>query len=278
MTRAESLVEHLLGKLGTESQSIRQQWSGPVGTTTRHFVVDDLLPEAVCEEIFLAFPRDASGFFSRESFRERKRTSADLRTYPAILSDITYAFQDARVVDFVAACTGMTQLEPDPKLYAGGLSMMFKDDFLNPHIDNSHDVMRQRYRRLNLLYYISPDWTLEDGGNFELWDDKRRVAKTVVSARNRLVVMETNRASWHSVSPVRSDAPRCCVSNYYFSRVSPDDTDYFHVTSFSGRPEQAVRRILGVADNALRNLVSRAFRVGRGRKQINKTDRPDNQG
>ncbi len=27
-------------------------------------------------------------------------------------------------------------------LYAGGLSMMFEGDFLNPHIDNSHDAGR----------------------------------------------------------------------------------------------------------------------------------------
>ena len=178
-------------------------------------------------------------------------------------------------MEFVAACTGMTQLEPDPKLYAGGLSMMFAGDFLNPHIDNSHDAMRQRYRRLNLLYYVSPEWTLEDGGNFELWDDGRQVAKTIVSARNRLVVMETDRSSWHSVSPVQSDMPRCCVSNYYFSKVSPDETDYFHVTSFSGRPEQAFRRVLGVVDNTLRNLVARMLKVGRGRNRVNEPDRPD---
>lgn len=277
MTKTESLVELLLERLGAESDNIREQWSAPVGTSTRHFVVDDLLPEALCEEIYQAFPRDASGFFNRESFRERKRTSADLGTYPAILSDITYAFQDPRIVDLVAACTGMAQLEPDPKLYAGGLSMMFTDDFLNPHIDNSHDVMRQRYRRLNLLYYISPDWRLEDGGNFELWDESRRVVKTIVSAPNRLVVMETNRSSWHSVSPVQADMPRCCVSNYYFSKVSPDETDYFHVTSFSGRPGQVFRRVLGVADNGLRNLVSRTLKIGRGRKRVNATDHSEDQ-
>jgi len=275
MTKTESLVELLLNRLGAESDNIRRQWAAPVGTSTCHFVVDDLLPEELCEEIFLAFPRDAAGFFSRESFRERKRTSADLSSYPAILSGITYAFQDPRVVEFVAACTGMTQLEPDPKLYAGGLSMMFAGDFLNPHIDNSHDAMRQRYRRLNLLYYVSPEWTLEDDGNFELWDDGRQVAKTIVSARNRLVVMETDRSSWHSVSPVQSDMPRCCVSNYYFSKVSPDETDYFHVTSFSGRPEQAFRRVLGVVDNTLRNLVARMLKVGRGRNRVNEPDRPD---
>ena len=35
---------------------------------------------------------------------------------------------------------------------------MTEGDFLNPHIDNSHDAKRERYRRLNLLYYVSPGW------------------------------------------------------------------------------------------------------------------------
>lgn len=114
---------------------------------------------------------------------------------------------------------GFKKIEPDPKLYAGGLSMMFSGDFLNPHIDNSHDGDRHRYRRLNLLYYVSPGWNLRNGGNLELWDEARIKPKTLVALENRLVVMETNKISWHSVSKVEIDRPRCCVSNYYFSEV-----------------------------------------------------------
>lgn len=142
---------------------------------------------------------------------------------------------------------------------------------LNPHIDNSHDGTRNLYRRLNLLYYVSPNWALENGGNFELWDPKVKTQKTIVSQCNRLVVMETNKSSWYSVSGVRAEAPRYCVSNYYFSAASPDNHDYFHVTSFSGRPEETGRRLLGIVDNNLRNVVSKVLRVGRGTKLVNKT-------
>ena len=37
---------------------------------------------------------------------------------------------------------------------------MFEGDFLNPHVDNSHDANREKYRRLNLLFYVSPDWKM----------------------------------------------------------------------------------------------------------------------
>ncbi len=183
------------------------------------------------------------------------------------MSDITLAFHDAKIVDLISELTGFDKLEPDPLLYAGGLSMMFEGDFLNPHLDNSHDAKRERYRRLNLLYYVSPDWSLETGGNFELWNEARTVPKTLVSDFNRLVIIETNKTSWHSVSPVKIDRPRCCVSNYYFSTISPDATEYFHVTSFSGRPEEKFKRLVGVFDNAMRNVVSKTLKRGRGKQR-----------
>jgi hypothetical protein len=41
------------------------------------------------------------------------------------------------------------------------------------------------------------------------------------------------------------------------------------VTSFDGRPEEPVKRVVGVIDNALRNMVSKTLKVGRGKDEIN---------
>ncbi|MCY1562762.1 hypothetical protein D3C87_1802130 [compost metagenome] len=67
--------------------------------------------------------------------------------------------------------------------------------------------------------------------------------------------MITNKTSIHSVSKVTAEASRCCVSNYYFSPHSLEDGNYFHVTSFYGRPEEPVKKILLALDRKLRNLV-----------------------
>lgn len=269
-SKQEYFVNKILQRLDAASEEIIAQWKNPVDTSTRHFYVDELLSQSDVEEIYAAFPRNGEGFFDRESFREKKRTSANLSDFNAILSDITYAIQDTRIVNKVSELCFMKSIEPDPKLYAGGLSMMFPNDYLNPHIDNSHDGERSKYRRLNLLYYVSPDWSFDKGGNFELWNEARTIPKTIISYQNRLVVMETNKTSWHSVSRVNAESPRCCVSNYYFSEVSPDGDEYFHVTSFLGRPEQPFRRYLGVLDNGLRNFVSRTLKIGRGKNLVNK--------
>lgn len=257
--RRSEFTSLILRRLDLGAKRISADWKNPhAGTPTHHCAIDDLLPENCALEAFKAFPKDGEGFITRNSFRERKRTSYDLDSLPEILTEITFALQSAPIVEKVAELTGIDALEPDPHLYAGGLSMMFKSDFLNPHIDNSHEKTKSKYRRLNLLYYVSPDWKEEYGGNLELWDPDVTRPVTLTSKFNRLILMETNSRSWHSVSPIVADGPRCCVSNYYFSDRSPSGKDYYHVTSFTGRPHQHVRRALGTIDNNLRTLARKA--------------------
>ena len=157
----------------------------------------------------------------------------------------------------------------DPQFYAGGLSAMTKGQFLNPHLDNSHDGNQQNYRVLNLLYYVTPEWNPANGGNLELWDSAVRERVEIQSLFNRLILMETNEKSWHSVNEVKTEGRRCCVSNYYFSPHSPNDgKETFHVTFFQARPEQPLKRLLTTADSHLRTLVRNFKKEGVGKKDV----------
>lgn len=271
MPDKDQLVRIIVDRLVRDRDELAALWQQPQGTHTRHLWVDDLLPDEIAHSIRAAFPPHAEGFFDRDTFREKKKTLTDLSGLPPILEAVTYALQAPDVIAAFGELAGMRQLVPDPSLYAAGLSMMFRGDFLNPHIDNSHDGRRTLYRRLNFLYYVSPGWESGHGGNFELWDPRVRRQKTVVSAFNRLLVMETNRRSWHSVSPVVVDDARCCVSTYVFSPESQDGSHYFHVTSFTGRPGETLRRVLGRADNVLRQAAAVALNAGRGRDRVNRS-------
>lgn len=227
-------------------------------TPVRHFVVDALLPGAWVEAAAAAFPRPQD-LLLRQSLRERKRVGVDLERYAPLLRDLLGAFHDAAVVDAVAAITGIDGLEPDPTLYASGLSVMGEGDFLNPHLDNSHDGDQRRYRVLNLLLYLTPDWRPEHGGNLELWPPERKTPLVLPALANRLVVMQTDRRSWHSVTPVRVDRARLCVSNYYFAARSATGETYRHVTTFAGRPEEPWKRILLRLDALALNALGRAM-------------------
>ena len=258
------LAALIADRLGGEEAALKKAWAVK-GEYPNVFVVDNLLPAQAAAMIAARFPEDGPIWRRLDSFRERKKTFAKLDSVDPLIAHITEAFHAPAVIDAISAITGMDALEADPSLYAGGLSMMLPGDFLNPHIDNSHDARRRRYRRLNLLYYVSPDWTAECGGNLEVWDLPVIRRKEIVSRFNRLVVMETNKTSWHSVSSVRAGRPRRCVSNYYFSPHSPDGSSYYHVTSFLGRPDQSGRRALGRVDNFLRQTVATTLGVSRGK-------------
>lgn len=246
--------------LDLQYKELKQAWES--SGNVKYFYIDNLLPIEVVAAIRNAYP-SADQMKFKDTLRERKLIAAQMDQYDPVLEEILYAFQQQSVVESIAAITGIKALEPDAQLYAGGISRMEQGHFLNPHIDNSHDKERKRYRVLNLLFYVSPDWSLENGGNLELWPEGvRGKPVTITSAFNRLVVMITDTRSWHSVSPLVADASRCCVSNYYFSKVSPEGKDYFHVTSFRGRPEQKLRTVALMADQALRMGIRRFFPQG----------------
>jgi Rps23 Pro-64 3,4-dihydroxylase Tpa1-like proline 4-hydroxylase len=251
------LAREICDRLDSRRHEIRQQWeqSAPV----RHFVVDDVLPRKWAEQIRTAFP-DGNAMTLRRSLREKKYVAAQMNRYDPLLEESIYGFQMPGVVERIGQITQIKALEPDHMLYAGGISVMSPGHFLNPHIDNSHDKMRQRYRVLNLLYYVSPQWPEDRGGNLELWQNGPTGTPTTITSRfNRLVVMITSPNSWHSVSRNHATANRCCVSNYYFSPHPIDGEDYYHVTSYRGRPEQPLRDVALRTDNWLRTMIRTNF-------------------
>ena len=264
------VVNLICQRLERDQEGLRQTFlrrNEKIGT--RFVAVSNLLPDDLAHEIYRSLP-SVNQMRLLSSFRERKYTFKQLDLAPSLLKDITVAIQDPKVVSLVEQITGISHQVPDPLLYAGGISIMTAGHFLNPHIDNSHDGERNHYRVLNLLYYVTPNWKPEYGGNLELWNHKVEECITIPSQFNSLVIMETNRKSWHSVNPIVYNGQRCCVSNYYFSTQSPEGEDYFHVTSFCARPEQKVRRAVSAVDNLARSGLRKIWRYGLGRKDVYK--------
>jgi len=227
-----------------------------------HLFVDDVLPENIAREIAAVFPKPGE-MILKKSLRENKYIAAQMNLYDPLLEECIYAFQDEKIVKLIGEICGITNLIPDENLYAGGISLMENKQFLNPHLDNSHDKDRNLWRVLNLLYYVTPDWKEEYGGNLELWPDGLDNPQVTIHSKfNRLAIMETHNNSLHSVSPVIFEGSRCCVSNYYFSEVPLLETDSFHVTSFRGRPEDKVTDAVLRTDTWLRMLIRKVFRKG----------------
>ena len=230
--------------------------------TIGYFYLDNLLPNELVHQIHESFPK-LEETVKKKNIREYKYLAYQMDAYNHLLEEVIYAFQEEKVVNLVSEICDIENLMPDSNLYAGGLSLMANKNYLNPHLDNSHDKDRNLWRVLNLLYYVTPNWKVENGGNLELWQEGLKKEKTtVVSKFNRLVVMATHQNSWHSVSKVHVDDIRCCVSNYYFSNKPLLATDNFHVTSFRAEKGQKIKDLLLQFDTKVRGGIRAFFKKG----------------
>lgn len=259
---SEDIVNLILDKIKLNSSEIEAKYKA-TKSEIGFFYIDNLLPDHIAKTCFEVFP-DKSEMTSLKSIREYKYVSAQMNQHHPLLEKVIYAFQNEKVVALISEICGITELYADNTLYAGGLSLMADGNFLNPHLDNSHDAERERWRVLNLLYYVTPNWELKNGGHLEVWPNGPKKTPILIESKfNRLVVMATHQSSWHSVNKVVSnDRARCCISNYYFSPNALKETDKFHVTKFRGRPEETFKNIILDADANLRMLVRKVFKKG----------------
>ncbi|MFM7794695.1 MAG: 2OG-Fe(II) oxygenase, partial [Microcystis panniformis] len=162
----KQLAQLIIQKLEDNRESLAKEFA--MSDQISSCVIDNLLDEQIVHFIYEAFPQKEE-MSQRNSIREFKYVAAQMNLYNPLLEEIIYAFQDPKFLSLLSEITGIPQLLPDEYLYAGGISLMDRGCFLNPHIDNSHDKDRKNYRVLNLLYYVTPDWQEGYGGNLELW-------------------------------------------------------------------------------------------------------------
>ena len=259
--KREELAKIIFQNLQANKEVLRKQYENSKNEIG-FFYLDNVFPESLATEIATKFP-NLEDTIKRKNLKELKYTAFQMDKYDTLLEEVIYAFQDEKIVETISEICNLTEIYPDENLYAGGLSLMAKNNFLNPHLDNSHDKDRNRWRVLNLLYYVTPDWKLENGGNLEIWPKGiKNEPITIVSKFNRLAVMATHQNSWHSVSKVEKEAIRYCVSNYYFSDNPLLDTDQFHVTTFRGWSSESVKDVLLQVDNRLRSGLRKIFKKG----------------
>lgn len=254
----KELTDLIVQRLNESKEHLKKQFfhEHPI-KVAHHFALDNLLPTEIAERIYANFP-NPSQMRLLNSPGELKLKYSYVKNESSLLQDIHFAIQDPRVIAVIEEITGIKNQVPNRSRLDGAVSTLLKGYYINPHLDNSHDLDRKHYQTVNLLYYVSPNWKLENGGNYELWDESIKNRIIVPSLFNRLLVMETNNTSWHSVNPVLCDAPRCCVFNYLYSEQPPRGQEYFHTASalffnplMRPRPEQKIRRAIVYVRNKL---------------------------
>jgi len=260
----EAIAKEIATKLNSiEGLPVVWNQSGSI----KYLIIDNFLPESVAYELFMSFPSN-DNMTLRQGTQEKKYISAEFPPDSSLVENCLYAFQEQPVIDCISKICQIPDLQGDPELYAGGISSMVEGCFLNPHIDNSHDRFQKKYRRLNLLYYVSADWDSDAEGSLQLWPNGLKGEPiTIPSKFNRLVIMATDKKSIHSVSKIsrQSESRRLCISNYYFSITSPSNNSYYHSTSFYGFPGEILKncslRLSSITRTIIKSLTGDFFGV-----------------
>ena len=144
-TNLSNLSNIISDRIKRSETELIDQWNKKKSYGENFFCLDNLLPEEITIKIYnLLLNMDSLYWRKNYSFREQKKNFFKLEKVDSLILNITEAFHDTKVIKKIEEITSIDNLEADPSLYAGGISMMNKNDFLNPHIDNSHDAKKKK--------------------------------------------------------------------------------------------------------------------------------------
>jgi Rps23 Pro-64 3,4-dihydroxylase Tpa1-like proline 4-hydroxylase len=131
------------------------------------------------------------------------------------------AVQDGRFTRFLEEVTGISPIIADQAIVGGGLHEIYPGGYLNVHTDFNFHPQSGHHRRLNILYYLNPEWREEWEGKLELWpEDFSGPFAEIAPILNRMVIFETSEISYHGhPKPLRfpQGLTRRSLATYYYS-------------------------------------------------------------
>jgi hypothetical protein len=177
-----------------------------------HLVIDDFVRPAFIESIQSIVLDDDHQFersFTDGSIQHNKTISTG-NDVPAVLQLLAGKLGSAPLLRWLERVSGRPGLVPDPyyNTDVGYYHIVGPGGVLASHLDHSHHATLGIPHVLNIVLYISPDWSDELGGRLFLYDRSGREARAEIEPRfNRAVVFACNPIAFHGVEPIVNDAP-----------------------------------------------------------------------
>lgn len=164
--------------------------------------IDDFLPEDVALDLFSKFPDLTTVGYASEkpSKGDVVRKKFGYRGVPPGFEQVFEAFSSEAFVKFLEALTGESNLLPDPDLGGAGISEVLPGGKLKIHVDYNLFKKHEKplLRKVNLIYFLTPDWQESWGGHLELWDkDATSPAARILPKFNRVAIFESSDRSYH---------------------------------------------------------------------------------
>lgn len=198
-----------------------------------HAVIDEVFSPKVFSELVNADlpPLSDAAWDKYHNPLEKKYTlNAALRIHPK-LHWIMWHFTQGHGLQFVKQVTGMHDLVCDPKLTGAGIHRIAKGGKLDLHLDHQTNPNMPGYeRKINLIYWIHPEWREEWGGHLELWGGEGRpqyLVSKIEPKPNRMALFECSDSSFHGHPDPLQCLPevyRTSIALYYFRKTEQNLT------------------------------------------------------
>lgn len=199
-----------------------------------HVVLDDFLPNEIALEIYRGYVEVDDQITHRDNRNTSRKLQQDVGRFSPALRAFAHAVTSREFLLFMETLSGIDCLIPDPYFLGGGAMISENNDFLNIHQDFNWHFQLQLHRRLNALFFLTPGWKPEYGGNLELYDQQKKV-REVIPLFNRLVVFATPGANHGQPSPVKGPINlkrRVFSAFFYTSRANDDIWEDPHFTKY----------------------------------------------
>ena len=191
----------------------------------QHLVLDNFLPLEVANELLYAFPDASEDCWQRsnnEGIEIKARTDWQSEfDIPDGLSGVVRVFNSAPILRAMAEVLSIPKLMSDPYYSGGGFNISERGGLLDIHVDGNYHDASGMNRRVNLLYYLNPNWEPTWGGEFGIYENNgETLVKAVAPTFNRCVIFDTRDKSYHGLpNPINfpSDDPRRSILLYYYT-------------------------------------------------------------
>lgn len=208
-----------------------------------YIVFDNFLPDNLAIQVAQGYPdpRDENVSWRHHSNHNTSRKFLDDETqWSQTFRQFARETQSRRFLLFLEELSGIESLLCDPYYIGGGAMASGPGDFLNVHQDFNWHHKLQAHRRLNALFYLTPNWDAAWGGNLELWSASGPEI-SISPLFNRVVIFSTLNADHGQPEPVScpSGIYRCVFSAFYYTARATDvELEEPHFTRY--RPDQSV--------------------------------------
>jgi Rps23 Pro-64 3,4-dihydroxylase Tpa1-like proline 4-hydroxylase len=217
-----------------------------------HIYIDNFLPKELAIKLSKEFPKLNK---VNKDWKVHKNKNViryfleDSSLYKKNLNIFSMLLNSRKFLLFLETLTGLESIIPDPFFVGGGAMSAGKGGFLNVHADFNYHHKLQSWRRINVLFYLTPNWKKNWGGNLEFWSkDKKKKIREIEPIFNRVIIFNTTSKSFHG-QPKPLSCPKSITRNvfsafYYSSVKDKDSMSEPHFTRYGLKNNPYARKII----------------------------------